>query len=72
LLKTQDVDTALLEKYIEDSGLRTGFIINKLGISRQAFDKKRKGQISFRASEVYVLCSLLRIPDSEQPKIFCL
>ena len=60
------------DKYIKDSGLRIDFIVNTLGISRQAFDKKRKGLISFRAPEVYVLCDLLKIPLDEKPKIFCL
>ena len=72
MVKTQDVDTVLLDKYIEDSGLRISFITDTLGISRQAFDKKRKGKVSFRASEVFVLCTLLKIPELEKPKIFCL
>lgn len=72
MVKTQDVDTALLNEYIERSGLRVGFIVNTLGISRQAFDRKRKGEISFRAPEVYVLCDLLKISPEVKPKIFCL
>ena len=69
--KTQNIDTGLLDKAIEDSGLRISFICDTLGISRQAFDKKRKGQICFRKSEVYVLCDLLRITDnSSKVKIF--
>lgn len=72
MVKTQDVDTALLDQAIKDSGLKTGFITEKLGISRQGFDKKRKGQISFRASEVYVLCDLLRLTEEAKSKIFCI
>lgn len=69
--KTQNIDTELLNKAIEDSGLRTSFICDTLGISRQAFDKKRKGKICFRKSEVYVLCDLLRISDNSlKTKIF--
>lgn len=64
------VNTELLNKAIDDSGLKLGFIIETLGISRQAFDKKRKGLIPFRASEVFVLCSLLNIPPGEKMKIF--
>lgn len=71
MVRTQDVDTELLNEYIEKSGLRTGFIVEKLGLSRQGFDKKRKGIISFSGSEVYVLCDLLRIPEEVKPKIFC-
>lgn len=72
MVKTQDVDTNLLNEYIEQSGLRISFIVEKLGITRQAFDKKRKGLNSFRASEVYVLCDLLRISEEVKHKIFCL
>lgn len=70
MVKTQDVDTELLNEYIEKSGLRIGYIVETLGISRQAFDKKRKGIIAFRAPEVYVLCDLLKIPEDIKPKIF--
>lgn len=72
MVKTQDVDTELLNQYIRDSGLRIGFICEILGISRQAFDMKRKGNISFTAPEVYVLCDLLNISSDTKPKIFCL
>lgn len=71
MVKTQDVDSALLDEYIQKSGLKIGFIVEKLGISRQVFDKKRKGAVAFRAPEVYVLCDLLSIPDDIKPKIFC-
>ena len=72
MVRTQDVDTLLLDEYIKKSGLRVDFIVKTLGISRQAFDKKRKGITSFRAPEVYVLCDLLKIPEDVKPKIFCL
>lgn len=72
MVKTLDIDSELLTQYIKKSGIKIGLICKKLGISRQAFDQKRKGLISFRASEVYVLCDMLRIPDDIQPKIFCL
>ena len=71
MVKTQYVDTELLDKYIENSGLKLGYIIEKLGISRQAFDRKRKGLVAFRAAEVYVLCDLLKISEEDKPKIFC-
>jgi len=70
MVKTQNVDTQMLDDYLEKSGLRIGYIVETLGISRQAFDKKRKGLIPFRASEVYVLCDLLKIPEGIKPKIF--
>lgn len=71
MIKTQHVDTKLLDEYIEKSGLRIAYICEQLGISRQAFDRKRKGQIAFRQSEVYVVCDLLRITDlTDKMKIF--
>ena len=71
MVKTQNIDTELLEVYIKNSGLKTTYICEQLGISRQAFDRKRKGVVAFRQSEVYVLCDLLRIIDTTiKMKIF--
>ena len=72
MVKTQHVDTGLLNQYIENSGLKIGYIVETLGISRQAFDRKRNGVISFKASEVYVLCDLLKISQTDKPAIFLL
>lgn len=72
MVKTQHVDTEKLKMYIKMSGLRIQFICDTLGISRQAFNKKCKGEIAFRAAEIYVICDLCKIPRTEQPKIFCL
>ncbi len=69
--KAQAVDTKLLDEWIDQSGLKTSFLVDQLGISRQAFDKKRKGITKFRKSEVYVMCDLLRIPGEISAKIFC-
>ena len=71
MVRTQYVDTELLEAYIEKSGLRIDYIIDKLGISYEAFKRKRKGLMSFRGSEVYVMCDLLKIPEDDSKKIFC-
>lgn len=71
MVKTQNIDTELLDEYIKKSGLRIAYILEQLGISRQAFDRKRKGIFAFRQSEVYVLCDLLRITDdTTKAKIF--
>lgn len=70
LVKTQNVDTELLEQAIDRSGLRVSYICEQLGITRQAFDRKRKGKYAFRQSEVYVLCSLLCLSVDEKIKIF--
>ena len=70
MVKTQNVDTKLLDKFIENSGLKIQYIVDTLGISRQAFDKKRKGVYAFRKSEIYVLCDILKIPDVSRSQIF--
>lgn len=64
------VDTQLLDRKIKNSGLKSSFIISNLGISRQGFYRKKKGDIPFRVSEVYVLSDLLRLSDEEKTKIF--
>ena len=64
------VDTQYLDEKIKDSGLKTNFILSKLGITRQAFDFKRKNKRKFRTAEIYVLCDLLKIPNEDREKIF--
>lgn len=71
MMKTQYVDGALLDEYFDKSGLRIGFVIDKLGITKSAYYLKKNGKRSFTASEVYVICDLLRIPDEDKDKIFC-
>ena len=70
MVKSQNVDTALLDDAIVKSGLRISYIIEQLGITRQAFDQKRKGRFAFRQSEVYVLCDLLKIDTAMKNAIF--
>lgn len=64
------VNTQLLDDRIESSGLKRGYIVEKLGLSRFGFDKKLKGQTPFRVAEIYVLCDLLNISESEKQRIF--
>lgn len=63
------VNTQLLDSYIEKSGLKIGYICDRLGITRQAFGKKRRGVSPFKAAEVYVLCDICHITD-DKDKIF--
>lgn len=70
MAEIQNIDRDLLESYIDKNGLKKTFIIEKLGISRAAFDKKVKGEIPFRASEVYVISDLCKISESDAAKIF--
>ena len=71
MVKTQHIDASMLDEYINKSGLKLGYIVDKLGISRASWHKKKSGTVAFRAAEVYVLCDLLKIPDEDQGKIFC-
>lgn len=64
------VDTISLERKISESGYKPSFIIDKLGISRQAFDFKKKNKRKFRTAEIFVLCNLLNISDNEKEEIF--
>lgn len=64
------VNTDMLNSKIVDSGLKTAFIVDKLGISRQAFDKKKKNKIPFRVAEIYVVSDLLGLNDDEKQAIF--
>lgn len=72
MVKTQNVDSELLDAYIQKSGIKISFITEQLGISRQAFNMKRKNVNSFRASEVYVLCDILKISPEDKERIFML
>lgn len=70
MIKVLYVDEKLLEEKIIISGLKIDFICETLGISPQAFIKKRKGITPFRVAEVFVLCVLLNIAPEERAKIF--
>ena len=70
MVKTQNIDTELLDDAIKKSGLRPTFLADTLGISRQMFNRKRRGMNSFRLSEVYVMASLLGIDDEMKDRIF--
>ena len=64
------VNTQLLDEKINSSGLKVGFIVDTVGLSRNGFDKKRKGKLAFRVAEIYVLCDILKISDEEKQRIF--
>lgn len=64
------LNTQLLDARIEQSGLKVGHIVDTLGLSRNGFDKKRKGKTPFRTAEIYVLCDLLKLNDTDKTDIF--
>ena len=64
-------DTELLEKKIDASGLKKGFLADELGISTQWFKRKVENEVPFKAYEIQILCRLLRITDlQEKDRIF--
>lgn len=64
------VNTKMLQQKIKDSGLKMGFIAEKMGRSRQALSDKIQGKTEFLPSEIRVLCELLQITDEERRLIF--
>lgn len=59
-----------LEKYIERSGYKKAFIAQKLGITRYALILKINNKSEFKATEIEILCTLLKIGVKERMAIF--
>lgn len=64
------LDTVLLERKIEDSGLRKSKIAEMLGITRQGLYKKISGDSEFKSSEIKMLSEILNLDASERDTIF--
>ena len=64
------VNTKRLQQKIKDSGLKMGFIAEKLGRSRQALSDKIQGKTEFLPSEIRILCELLHLSDDDRRLIF--
>lgn len=61
----------LLLQKIKESGLKRGYIIEKLGTSYEWFNKKIANETPFKAYEIQILCDLLKIADlNEKEAIF--
>lgn len=63
-------DTKRLILKIDESGRSVSFLARKLGISREAFYKKRDGETEFKASEIVALSELLDLSLKERDEIF--
>ena len=63
-------NTALLEQYIEKSGYKKSFIAEQLGITAYGFALKVNNKSEFRASEMTILCKLLKINAKDKEAIF--
>lgn len=65
------VDTQLLESIIDSSGLKKGYLADKLGISIQNLRLKINNKSDFRSGEVITLCKELGITRAaDKEKIF--
>ncbi len=64
-------NTALLEKKVKESGLRTSYIHERLGISRAGWYRKLKGKSPFTAEQIQIMCEILHIKSlREKEDIF--
>lgn len=64
-----DIET--LKGKIDESGLRTRFIYERLGISKAAWYNKLNGKSQFNVTEIQILCELLGITSlREKEHIF--
>ena len=64
-------NTELLKKKIDASGLKIGYIVEKLGTSYAWFNKKLNNRKDFNATEMQILCEILNITDlAEKDRIF--
>lgn len=57
------VDELLLEKQINKSGYKKGFLAEKCGITATSFSAKCHNRAEFNVPEVQILCSVLGIKD---------
>lgn len=64
-------DTKELSRLIKESGLKKGFIAQKLGITTYGFQKKIENRNHFKAYEIKILCDILKITSlREKERIF--
>ena len=63
-------NTELLKQRIEESGLKYGFIAEKLGLSRFGLKKKIDNDSSFKAEEIQKMCEVLFLTLEEREEIF--
>lgn len=64
------LDSKLLTKAIEQSGLKKGFIAESLNLTAYGLQKKVLGETEFKASEIKALSALLGLSMEMKEKIF--
>ena len=63
-------NTSLLEQYIEKSGYKKAYIAQQLGITSYGLALKINNKSEFKASEMTILCKLLKISARDKEAIF--
>ena len=63
-------NTSLLEEYIDRSGYKKGYIAEQLGLTAYGFTLKVNNKSEFKASEMTILCKLLKINAKDKEAIF--
>lgn len=64
-------NTSLLEQYIEKSGYKKKFIAQQIGLkSAYGLSLKINNESEFKASEISILCNLLKITAKDKDAIF--
>ena len=61
-------NTKLLEKAIEESGLKKCFLAKQIGLSPPGFRNCMTNKAEFKASQIEILCKLLGITDPDKMK----
>lgn len=59
-------NTKALKQKIKESGLKIGYITEKLDISYHWLKKKIENEVEFKASEIQILCELLSITNAKE------
>lgn len=63
-------NTALLERYVAKSGYKKSYIAEQLGLTTYGFMLKVNNKSEFKASEMTILCELLKINTKDKEAIF--
>lgn len=61
-------NTKLLGDKIKQSGLKKGYLAEKIGVSRTTFYALLRNKSEFKASQIRTLCEVLGVNDDETMK----
>jgi hypothetical protein len=63
-------NTSLLEQYIEKSGYKKSYLAKQLGLTSYGLTLKINNKSEFKASEMTILCRVLKIGAKDKEAIF--